>query len=219
MAHRHPLQRLLFVLPMLAGACASAGWEGARARVDDLAARVEYVYQKAEVTRARTAEALAHLRTLTAAERGQDALAVFAHLVKSIDAAEQQTLGLRNAVTSMQDAAAAMFVEWERDAMAIVGDDLRERALARLLRAKERSAAIVAAADAADVALGTFHRALRDYTLFLGHDLNQESLGEARAGVANVAGAEKEAATQLDGCMQAARAYASAVAMPTGGQT
>jgi len=215
MSHLRPL-RLLLLLPMFASACAT-GWQGARARVDDLTASVEHVRREAEVTCARTTEALEQLRTLTAADSGsKDVVALYARLVQSIDAAEQQAARFHDVVGPMKAAATCVFEQWERDCASITNEDLAQRGQTRLQRSKVRFAAIVTAADAAETTLATFHRALRDHTLFLGHDLNLESLREIRPELIFVATTEKEATSQLDTCMNAARAYVSAVTLPNG---
>lgn len=216
MVHRHSFQRLLLVLPLFTAACATSGWQGARERVEDLTARVENVRLEAEVARARTADTLVQLRTLTTPDSGQDIVAVYGRMVESIDAAEQQASRFLGAVTPMKESANEVFAQWERDVAAIASDDLRERGQTRLQRAKERFAAIVAAVDTAEVTLTGFHRALRDHTLFLGHDLNRESLREIRAELLTVAATEKEVDAHLESTMKAARAYVGAAAVPTG---
>jgi hypothetical protein len=215
--HRHPLQRLLLVLPLFFAACSTTGWDGARSRVDDLTARVEQVNKAAETMRTRTAEALAQLRALT--EGGQDVVAACSRMNQSIGAAEQQAACLRDAVVPMKTAATQVFEQWDRDVAAIANEDLQQRGRARLQRSKERFAAIVAAADAAELALGNFHRALHDHMLFLGHDLNRESLREIRAELLTVAASQKEADTQLDTCMKAAHTYVSAASLPSAGDS
>jgi len=213
--HRHPLQRLLLILPLFFAACSTTGWDGARSRVSELTASVEKVNAAAEAMRTRTADALAQLRTLT--EGGQDVVAACSRMMQSIEAAEKQATCLRDAVAPMKTAATHVFDQWDRDVAAIANEDLQQRGKARLQRSKERFAAIVAAADAAQLALDNFHRALRDHMLFLGHDLNRESLREIRAELLTVAASEKEADAQLDSCIKAGRVYVSSAAVPASG--
>ena len=215
MVHRLPLQRLLLILPLFFAACSTTGWDGARSRVSELTACVEQVNTAATTMRTRTAEALAQLRALT--EGGQDVAAACARMNQSIDAAEQQATTLREAVAPMKAAATHVFEQWDRDVAAIANEDLQQRGRTRLQRSKERFAAIVAAADGAQLTLDNFHRALRDHMLFLGHDLNRESLREVRAELLTVAASQKEADTQLDSCIKAAHTYVSSAAVPAAG--
>ena len=189
--------------------------EGGPGQVSDLVGSIERVYVNSELSKEKAHAAVAALRTLASAEYKGDALSAYAAFIAAIDVSEAQAEELRENVEDMQDAADPVFEQWFDDLKAITNVEMRQRSRNRLLTTRERYDAIVAAVEPALRAYDAVNQSLRDHALFLGNDLNPDSVSEIRGEVRALTGRTEELDREFDACLQAAREYVDSAALPT----
>jgi len=207
----------LIVLLGLAGAsgCASSSKEVDTLRgVDELVGRIELLHFEAELSKARSENALDSLEGLANGGFRGDPVAAFDQLVKSLELSEEQAEALRDSVEPMHSTAEEVFTQWAADAAELRIDSLRSRSLARLDETRARYQAILVTVDQAQKAYDAFNVGLRDHTTYLQNDFNAASVADIQEELHTLARWAQELNVRLDACMDAAERYVAASALP-----
>jgi hypothetical protein len=213
----HTLARsLALVLPLTAvtGCALFSTPSVGLVRVDDLVDWVEQVYVDCELSREEVERTIDSLQSLVSPDFQGDAVVAFASFQEAIERSRTQGDKMRASVAAMREAAEPVFEQWSADLLEFSNATMRQRSQIRLASTRERYAAILAAARPAQDAHDRFNVAVRDVALFLGHDFNAGSVVDVADDVSSLS----ELAAELDGrfaeCLQAARAYIDASALP-----
>ena len=212
-------RRRQFLAALLLGvtaACSSTSpQQSAPERVDALVTWIERVHVEADRGKLALADSFERLNAVAAGKLGKDAvMTAFARFVQSIDTAEQQSKRFGETVGPMQEAARPVFQQWEADVATIGSERLQKLGATRLAIAKERYAAIVAAAVPAQQQMAEYVKTLRDHAAFLAHDLNAGAIDEIQDDVKLVARSARELDRSMESCLAAARAYVEQSALP-----
>jgi ElaB/YqjD/DUF883 family membrane-anchored ribosome-binding protein len=208
---------LILTLGLVAGssACASTSKEVSTLQgVDDLVGRVELLHFEAELSKARSENALDSLEGVASGGFRGDPVAAFDQLVKAIELSEEQAGALRDAVEPMHEAAEAVFTQWATDAGALRIDSLRARSLSRLEETRTRYQSILVAVDQAQKAFDSFNVGVRDHATYLQNDFNPDSVAAIQEELHTLSRWADELDQRLDTCMQAAERYVASSALP-----
>jgi len=192
-----------------------AGEKGAGpSQVSNLVGRIEEVYVDAELSKQKLRTAVDALDVIARGGFRGDPSTAYATLVSAIEESEAQAKKLRDSYEPLKDKALPFFQEWTDNLKSYTNPDLRLRSQTRLANTRQRYDAIVAAVEPALTDFDTMNKGLRDYSLFLGHDLNPASLGEIRGGVGSLSARASQIERGFDSCLVACRAYVDAAALP-----
>lgn len=183
-------------------------------QVSNLVGRIEELYVDAELSKRKLRTAVDALDAIAGGEFRGDPSAAYATLVKAIEDSEAQAQKLRESYEPLTEQALPFFREWTDNLKNFTNPDLRLRSQTRLANTRQRYEAIVAAVEPALVDYDSMNKGLRDYSLFLGHDLNPASLGEIRNGVDALTARAARIERGFDSCLVACRAYVDAAALP-----
>lgn len=215
----HLSRRRQFLTALLLGVTAACGTtspqQNAPERVDALVTWIERVHVEADRGKLALADSFERLNAVAAGKLGKDAvMTAFARFVQSIDTAEQQSKRFGETVGPMQEAARPVFQQWEADVATIGSERLQKLGATRLAIAKERYAAIVAAAVPAQQQMAEYVKTLRDHAAFLAHDLNPSAIAAIQGEVKALAKTAQALDRGLDTCLNAARSYVEQSSLP-----
>jgi len=186
---------------------------GGPGEVNDLNSSIERVYVDAELARSTVQDAVAALEGIAGGELGEDPAATYGAFIERLEQSEQQAEQLRDAIDPMDDNAKQVFKQWAANLREFTSPSLLKRSEARMEATKERYESVRDSAEEAHEALVAVNKAMRDHALFLGHDLNAESLEAVKDEVSEVARDAGELDGALERCMQSAQSYVSASAV------
>jgi len=181
--------------------------------VNDLNSSIERVYVDAELARSTVKDAVAALEGIAGGELGQDPAATYAAFIERLEQSEHQAEQLRDSIDPMDANAKRVFKQWATDLREFTSPSLLKRSEARMEATQERYNKVSESAERAHEALVTVNKAMRDHALFLGHDLNAESLEAVKGDVAEMAKDAGELDGALERCMESAQSYVSASAV------
>jgi hypothetical protein len=181
--------------------------------VNDLNGSIERVYVDAELARTNVRDSVASLESIAGGSLGEDPAATYAAFVERLDQSEAQAKRLRGSIGPMNSNAERVFKQWEQDLRAMTSPSLLQRSRARLDATRARYEQDRVAAESAHKELVEINRSMRDHALFLGHDLNADSLEAVKADVRKVAEDSGTLDASLARCMESARAYVAASAV------
>jgi ElaB/YqjD/DUF883 family membrane-anchored ribosome-binding protein len=182
--------------------------------VDDLVGRVELLHFEAELSKARSENALDSLEGVANGGFRGDPVAAFDQLIKAVELSEEQADALRDAVEPMHSSAEAVFAQWAADAGELRIDSLRTRSLARLEETRTRYSAILVSVEQAQKAYDAFNVGVRDHSTYLQNDFNAASVADIQEELHTLAKWAGELNVRLDACMQACERYVAASALP-----
>lgn len=204
-------------LPVLASCALFRSNQPGPGRVQEFVTTVERVHVEAELARERAASAVRALQIFAGGDFGQaGAVTAYEQLMQAIGGSEGQADVLANATASMHAAAEPMFEHWSTDLQAIADPALRQRGAQRLQSARERYRSIGDSIDPSIAAYRQLNQRLRDYALFLGHDLNPAALADARPGIELAANDARTLQAGFDTALAAARSYLEVASLPVG---
>jgi hypothetical protein len=191
---------------------------GGPSEVNDVVGSIEKVYIDAELSKDKMRTALNELQAIARAEFKPDATAAYARLVKAVEASEEQAGRLALTYRHMKDNAEPFFEQWTAKLKDYTNASMRLRSQSRLAATRQRYEAIVAAVEPGLIDYQEVNKGMRDYTLFLGHDLNPSSLAEIKEGVRALAARAGMAEKGFDACLVAVRSYVDNSALPVSEQ-
>jgi hypothetical protein len=192
----------------------SSSKSGGPSQVSDLVGRIERVYVEAELSKQAMHTAVAGLETIASGDLKGDPSTAYAAYLEALEASEGQARTLRETYEPLKEAAVPFFQQWTDNLKEYDNPDIRLRSQSRLAATRQRYEAIVAAVEPAMADYDTINKGLRDYALFLGHDLNPSALSEIQDGVAALVQRAGMVERGFDACLVAARAYVDASSLP-----
>ena len=116
----------------------------------------------------------------------------------------------------MKDTADPVFEFWATDLENINNPTLQARSRERYEAARQRYGAILKSLEPALATCTQLNTDVRDHMLFLGHDLNPQSLADIQDGVQMVAQSATEVDQGIEQALGAARQYLEAASLPVG---
>ncbi|MHC4339570.1 MAG: DUF2959 family protein [Planctomycetota bacterium] len=183
-------------------------------QVDDLVGSIERVYVDAELSKERSQAAVVALQAIVASDYKGDAMSAYAQFETAIERSEEQAETLHKRVESMKESAEPLFEKWTADLKKITSVNMRQRSRLRLMATRERYDAVVAAVEPTQATYDSVNKSLRDHALYLGHDLNPDSLALIRDDVRGLTQQVAELGKEFDECLVVAREYVDSAALP-----
>jgi hypothetical protein len=204
----------LFVSLLAVASCASPTERAETVqRVDDLLAKIERVQADAVVSKEIGQAPFDRLEALCVPGFSGDAKAAYVHLLDAIDKSEQQSKKLKESVEPMRQSAESIFRQWTTDLQAFGSARMRQRSQARLAETQSRYQAVLANTQSALIAYDAYNADLRDFALFLGHDLNASAVADLATDIQGLKEEVHQVGVRMDAVSNAARVYVEASAL------
>jgi hypothetical protein len=182
-------------------------------QVDELLTHIERVQVETAVAKDAAHAVLSDLCALVSPSFKGDAAPAFAEFMESAESCEKQGIVLKKSVEPMTRAADQLFLRWTKDLESFGNTRMRQRSQSRLDETRTRYQSILGATQAAQIALDSYNKDLRDHALFLRHDLNATSVESIRADVRLLNEQIQELDKRFDATTAAARAYVESTAL------
>ena len=120
-------------------------------------------------------DAYEHFKTATSFEGGE-LEATYRSLADELDESEERAADVRERITSIEQVAADLFVEWEGEIGQISRADLRDKSREQLRQTRARFSKLLAAMKRAERKMDPVLVAFRDQVLFLKHNLDASAI-------------------------------------------
>jgi hypothetical protein len=108
---------------------------------------------------------------------GGDLEKFYRRLSRDLEACEKRAEAVRERIGNVERIAADLFVEWEREITQISNPNLRDQSRRQLRDTQTRWARLQRAMTQAEARMEPVLRQLRDYVLYLKHNLNARAVG------------------------------------------
>jgi uncharacterized protein YaaN involved in tellurite resistance len=181
--------------------------------VNDLNGSIERVYVDAELAKGTVRDAVGSLEGMMDGDLGEDPAATYTAFVELLDNSEKQAEQLRDSIDPMNANAQRVFKQWEKDLREFTSPTMLKRSEQRMEATRARYEKVREAAERAHQELVQVNKAMRDHALFLGHDLNADSIEAVKTDMREMAGDATKLESSLDRCMESAREYVAASAL------
>lgn len=188
---------------------------GGHVPAGDLAASIQRVQVECQVAQERMYETVDALQTLVTPSGAANPAQAYEAFVQAVGRSQEQADALRGSVDPMKRAADPYFSRWAADLAAFTSPQMRQRSQARLTDTRRRYDGIVAVVEPLPSAYDAFNAMMRDYALYLEHDLNAASIASIEPEVRNVSYMSAELDGWLDKCMQASAEFVASATLPT----
>ncbi len=142
---------------------------------DLLQKKVKQVRDEQQQASEQLKDALTRLQELYGFKGGQ-VEKVYRDLQSSYDRSKSQAESLRTRIRQMDQIARDLFKEWQSEANSITTPSLRENSLAQLRQTQQRYEHLYAAVTRAGQSMEPVLTKLRDYVLYLKHNLNAQAI-------------------------------------------
>jgi len=207
----------LVAATLLVTACSSTDPRAGITETGELSASIEQVRANSALAKQKLDAAVKSLQSITRADFKGDAATAFVDYVAAVDESTRQSDALHESVASMKKEAEPLFQKWEEGLASFSSDQMRQHSKERQQKTRERFAAIVAAAETAQVACDALNVRLRDHVAYLRFDLNPASIALIQGEVVALEQSAATLSSQLTACQDAARAYVEAASLPKPG--
>ena len=214
--------RVLRRAGLLAGAplllllgCASTEPSGTLVQVNEFGATIARVQADSDTAGEKVALVAGRFGALLHFDFEHDALATFTEFHSAQEASVSALAKLRDDVAAMKGAADPFFKKWQQDLERIASTELRLRSQQRMTETRRRFDAIVASTESVQHNFEAFNSKMRDYSIFLAHDFNEESCAALRGDEARMKDESTALAQGFEKCSQSAREYVQTASIPT----
>lgn len=143
---------------------------------DLLQTKVKQVRDGQEEASQQLKDALTRLQELYGFQGGE-LEKTYRGLQRDYDRSSEKAKGLQDRIRQMNQIARDLFKEWETEAKGITSDSLRENSLKQLRDTRVRYEQLYAATHRAEQSLEPVLIKLRDYVLYMKHNLNAQAIG------------------------------------------
>lgn len=99
---------------------------------------------------------------------------------------EERAETVRKRIQSVEDIAADLFKEWEKEIREISNENFRSKSMQTLRETKERYSRLRSAMTTASKKMDPVLRSLKDYVLYLKHNLNAQAVGALKQEVGDI---------------------------------
>lgn len=183
---RFHLSASLLAVPVLIACASCAGvknllstsnsGEATFVQVDDLMSRIERIHVDCELARQNIAASTDALRVMVDPEFRGDPQLAHGDLVAALELSERQAEDLQSDYNRMTASAKRVFAQWEKNLQEFSSDSMREHSAVRMEATRARYETVLATVGPAMELYRGFNATLRDHTLYLGTDFNDESV-------------------------------------------
>jgi hypothetical protein len=130
-------------------------------------------------------DALSRLQQITSFDGGK-LEAAYRGLSKDSESAETRAAAVRKRIRSVEQVSADLFAEWEKEIQQISTPNLRAGSEEQLLETRRRYDELHAALTRAEQSMAPVLTQLKDYTLYLKHNVNAAAIASLRGEAANI---------------------------------
>jgi len=117
---------------------------------------------------------------------GGDLEAFYNRLKADYEESEQRANDVRHRIEKVEELAADLFDEWEKEIQEISNSQLRSKSKESLRLTKRRYARLQAAMTSAEASMEPVLKRLKDYVLYLKHNLNAQAMGALKGEVVDI---------------------------------
>jgi hypothetical protein len=117
---------------------------------------------------------------------GGDLEKAYKKLKSDYDDCENRASAVRKRIGNVEQIAADLFKEWQKEIDEMSNADLREKSIDALSKTKKRYARLHDAMSDAESRLGPVLQQVRDYVLYLKHNLNAQAIGALKEEVDDI---------------------------------
>jgi gas vesicle protein len=176
---RTPVAPIILCCCLLLG-CRSvyySTWEKlGKQKRDLLQGKVKQVRDEQQEASQELKDALTRLQELYGFQGGE-LEKIYRSLQRDYDRSREKATALKDRIGQMNQIARDLFKEWETEARSITSDSLRENSLKQLRDTRSRYEDLYAATQRAEQSMEPVLVKLRDYVLYLKHNLNAQAIG------------------------------------------
>ncbi len=118
--------------------------------------------------------------------KGGDVEQFYSKLKSDYEESEARAEAVRKRIDSVEQIAADLFKEWEKEISEISNPNLKAKSSNSLRSAKERYARLHKAMNRAEESMDPVLKKLKDYVLYLKHNLNAQAVGALKQEVGDI---------------------------------
>jgi hypothetical protein len=130
-------------------------------------------------------DALTRLKELYGFE-GVDLEAFYDSLREDYESCEERAEAVKRRMETVEEIAADLFEEWENEIDEMANETFKSKSLQSLKETKNRYARLKSAMEKAQSKMGPVLQQLRDYVLYLKHNLNAQAIGALKQEVDDI---------------------------------
>jgi len=210
-----PSTTALLLAPVLLTACASSEPSGTLMEVADFGTTIQHVQADSDAANEKVGQVAGRFGALVHFDFEHDALAAFKEFHASQEASLAALAKLKGDVATMKSASVPFFKKWQADLDRFESTELRLRSQQRMTETRRRFDAIVTSAEATQHTFEAFNSKMRDYSIFLSHDFNEESCAALRGDETRMKDETAALEQGFEKCSQSAREYVQTSALPS----
>lgn len=183
---RFHISTSVLVLPLLVAGASCAGvknllspsneGEATFVQVDDLMSRIERIHVDCELARQNIAASTDTLRVMADPEFRGDPKLAHGDLLAALELSERQAEDLQSDYNRMTSSAKRVFAQWEKNLQSFSSESMREHSAARMQATRANYETVLNTVGPAMELYRGFNATLRDHTLYLGTDFNEDSV-------------------------------------------
>lgn len=141
--------------------------------------------------------------------QGGELEAFYTDLKADYEACEDRADAVRTRIENVEEIAADLFREWEKEIDEISSPHLRAKSGASLRQTKDKYAKLHKAMKRAESSMDPVLRRLKDYVLFLKHNLNAQAMGALKKEVGDIEGEVRKLTADMDRSIREAQMFVS----------
>lgn len=165
-----------------------AAWEKlGKHKRDLLRDYVEDARDEQEKAKTEFKDALTRLKELTKFDGGK-LEAAYRAVEHDYEDCNDRAEAIRKRIKDIEDVAAALFAEWEKETGVYTSENLRQSSKAKLRETKQRYESLHAALVRSSDSMTPVLARLKDQALYLKHNLNAQAIGALRGEVVSIEG-------------------------------
>lgn len=142
--------------------------------------------------------------------KGGDLEKFYDKLKADYEESEGRAEAVRKRIDSVEQIAADLFKEWEKEISEISNPNLKAKSSTSLRSTKERYARLHKAMNKAEESMDPVLKKLKDYVLYLKHNLNAQAVGALKQEVRDIEAEVKKLIGDMGKSIQEAEAFLSA---------
>ena len=131
----------------------------------------------------------------------------YTELKSDYEKCEDRAEAVRTRVDRVEQIAGDLFKEWEKEINEISSPNLRAKSSASLKQTKNKYAKLDKAMKKAESSMDPILRRLKDYVLFLKHNLNAQAMGALKKEVGDIETEVKRLIADMDGSIKEAQGF------------
>lgn len=176
------------------------------AKREQLVDRVQSAKQGQEAAREQFADALEEFMAVTQAQGGE-LERVYNRLKSQLDRCESRADTVSSRIDSVENVAAALFREWEKELADYQSDSLRSSSELQLRQTRAEYNTLITAMKRAEATMEPVLQAFRDQVLFLKHNLNARAVASLQNEVGAIESEVQSLIAEMNASINEANAF------------